>query len=41
MKNTTLCYLEVVGCWLLLLRIKMYFDPFLELWIGIGGNFVE
>ena len=39
MKNTTLCYLEQNGSWLLLHRNKKKNDPNHDKWIGIGGKF--
>lgn len=39
MKNTTLCYLEQDGSWLLLHRNKKKNDPNHDKWIGIGGKF--
>ena len=41
MKNTTLCYLEQNGKWLLLHRNKKKNDPNHDKWIGIGGKFEE
>ena len=41
MKNTTLCYLEQDGSWLLLHRNKKENDPNHDKWIGIGGKFEE
>ena len=41
MKNTTLCYLEQNGSWLLLHRNKKKNDPNHDKWIGIGGKFEE
>ena len=41
MKNTTLCYLEQDGSWLLLHRNKKKNDPNHDKWIGIGGKFEE
>ena len=39
MKQTTLCYLEQDGSWLLLHRNKKKNDPNHDKWIGIGGKF--
>ena len=41
MKNTTLCYIEKDGCYLLLHRIKKENDLNHDKWIGIGGKFEE
>ena len=41
MKNTTLCYLEKDGCYLLQHRIKKKNDLNHEKWIGVGGKFEE
>ena len=41
MKNTTLCYIEKEGCYLLLHRIKKENDLNKDKWIGIGGKFEE
>ncbi len=41
MKNTTLCYLEQNGAYLLLHRIKKENDVNRDKWIGIGGHFEE
>ena len=41
MKNTTLCYLEQDGSWLLLHRNKKKNEPNHDKWIGIGGKFEE
>ena len=41
MKNTTLCYIEKDGCYLLLHRIKKENDLNKDKWIGIGGKFEE
>ena len=41
MKNTTLCYLEKDGCYLLLHRITEENDVNAGKWIGIGGHFEE
>lgn len=39
MKNTTLCYLEQDGCWLMLHRVKKQQDENAGKWIGVGGKF--
>ena len=41
MRNTTLCYLEQDGCYLMLHRIKKKQDANLGKWIGVGGKFKE
>lgn len=41
MKNTTLCYIEKDGSYLLLHRIKKENDLNRDKWIGIGGKFEE
>ena len=41
MKNTTLCYIEKDGCYLLLHRVKKENDLNKDKWIGIGGKFEE
>lgn len=41
MKNTTLCYIEKDGCYLLLHRVKKEHDLNRDKWIGIGGKFEE
>lgn len=41
MKNTTLCYIERDGCYLMLHRIKKENDLNHGKWIGIGGKFEE
>lgn len=38
MKNTTLCYIEKDGCYLMLHRIKKENDVNRDKWIGIGGH---
>lgn len=37
--NTSLCYLERDGRWLLLHRTKKQHDPNAGKWIGVGGKF--
>lgn len=39
MKETSLCYLEQNGCYLLLYRNRKPHDPNAGKWIGIGGKF--
>lgn len=39
MKNTTLCYLEKDGAYLMLHRVKKKNDENRDKWIGIGGKF--
>ena len=39
MKNTTLCYIEQNGQYLLLHRVKKEQDENKDKWIGIGGKF--
>ena len=41
MQNTTLCYLEKDGCYLMLHRIKKEKDVNKDKWIGVGGHFEE
>ena len=41
MKNTTLCYIEQNGAYLLLHRVKRQNDENHDKWIGIGGKFEE
>lgn len=41
MKNTTLCYIERDGCYLMLHRVKKVNDLNHDKWIGIGGKFEE
>ncbi len=41
MKNTTLCYIEKEGAYLLLHRIKKENDLNKDKWVGIGGKFEE
>ena len=41
MKNTTLCYIEKDGCYLMLHRIKKKADVNQGKWIGFGGHFEE
>lgn len=41
MKNTTLCYIERNGQYLMLHRNKKEHDPNQGKWIGVGGKFEE
>ena len=41
MKQTTLCYIEKDGCYLMLHRVKKEHDEKRDKWIGIGGKFQE
>ncbi len=41
MKNTTLCYIEQNGAYLMLHRTKKHQDPNQGKWIGVGGKFEE
>ena len=41
MMNTTLCYIEQDGCWLMLHRVKKENDINRDKWIGIGGRFED
>ncbi len=41
MKNTTLCYLERDGCYLMLHRVKKEHDVNRDKWVGIGGKLEE
>ena len=41
MRNTTLCYIEKDGCYLMLLRNKREDDENKGKWIGVGGHFEE
>ena len=41
MRNTTLCYLEREGQYLMLHRVKKENDENRDKWIGIGGKFEE
>lgn len=40
-KNSTLCYLEKDGCYLMLHRVKKKNDANHDKWIGVGGKFEE
>lgn len=41
MINTTLCYLEQNGCYLMLHRVKKENDLNQDKWIGVGGKFED
>ena len=41
MKQTTLCYIEKDGCYLMLHRVKKENDENKDKWIGIGGKFED
>lgn len=41
MKNTTLCYIEKDGCYLMMHRIKKKVDVNEGKWIGVGGHCEE
>lgn len=41
MLNTTLCYIEKDGCYLMLHRVKKKQDINHDKWIGIGGKFED
>ena len=41
MLNTSLCYIEKDGCYLMLHRIKKENDANRDKWIGIGGKFQD
>lgn len=41
MRNTTLCYIEKDGCYLLLHRVKKERDVNRDKWIGVGGGFED
>ena len=40
-RQTTLCYLEKDGCYLMLHRVKKEQDENKDKWIGVGGKFEE
>ena len=40
-KNTTLCYLELNGKYLMLHRVKKQVDENKDKWIGVGGHMEE
>lgn len=39
--NTSLCYIERDGCYLMLHRVKKEHDANRDKWIGVGGGFLE
>ena len=41
MRNSTLCYIEQNGCYLMLHRTKKERDVNRDKWIGVGGGFEE
>ena len=41
MRNSTLCYVEKDGCYLMMHRVKKEHDLNRDKWIGIGGGFLE
>ena len=41
MKNTTLCYIEQDGKYLMIHRVKKVLDENKDKWIGVGGKFEE
>ena len=41
MRNTSLCYLEKNGAYLMMHRIKKSIDENKDKWIGVGGGFLE
>ena len=41
MRNSTLCYIEKDGCYLMLHRVKKENDLNKDKWIGVGGGFWE
>lgn len=41
MRNSTLCYIEKDGCYLMMHRVKKKNDVNSDKWIGIGGGFLE
>ena len=41
MRNTTLCYLERDGQYLMLHRVKKENDANRDKWVGVGGKFLE
>ena len=40
-KQTTLCYIEQNGCYLMLHRVKKEQDENKDKWIGVGGKFED
>ena len=41
MRNSTLCYIERDGCYLMMHRVKKKNDMNHDKWLGIGGGFLE
>ena len=41
MKNTTLCYIEHEGCYLMLHRVKKQNDVNRDKWVAVGGKLEE
>lgn len=41
MLNTTLCYIEKDGCYLMLHRVKKENDVNRDKWVGVGGKFED
>ena len=41
MKNTSLCYIERDGCYLMLHRVKKAVDVNRDKWVAVGGHFEE
>ncbi|MBP5313650.1 MAG: 8-oxo-dGTP diphosphatase [Eggerthellaceae bacterium] len=41
MQNTSLCYIEYDGKYLMMLRDKKQNDPSFGKWVGVGGKFLE
>ena len=41
MKNTTLCYIEKDGAYLMMHRVKKINDENRDKWVGIGGKFEQ
>ena len=41
MRNTTLCYIEENGKYLMIHRVKKVLDENKDKWIGVGGKFEE
>lgn len=41
MKNTTLCYVEHDGCYLMLHRVKKQHDVNRDKWVAVGGKLEE
>ena len=37
--QTTLCYLEKDGCYLMMHRVKLKNDANHDKWVGVGGKF--